>query len=49
MEKSDKKFEIKIIGNAETANIPKESLEVFVIAIAEKIKELIHEESEKGG
>lgn len=47
MKRSDRTFEIEIIGNVQIGNIPKENWELFVTAIAEKIEELAREESEE--
>ncbi len=49
MKKSDRTFEIEIIGNVQVGNIPKENWELFVTAIAEKIEELACEEPEETG
>ena len=47
VKRSDRTFEIEIIGNVQIGNIPKENWELFVTAIAEKIEELAREESEE--
>lgn len=49
MKRSDRTFEIEIIGNVQAENIPKENWELFVTAIAEKIEELAREDPEETG
>lgn len=49
VKRSDRTFEIEIIGAVQVANIPKENWELFVTAIAEKIEELAREEPEETG
>ena len=49
VKKSDRTFEIEIIGDVQVENIPKENWELFVAAIAEKVEELAREESKKTG
>ena len=49
MKRSDRTFEIEIIGAVQVANIPKENWELFVTAIAEKNEELAREEPEETG
>ena len=49
MKKSDRTFEIEIIGDVQVENISKENWELFVTAIAEKIEELAREEPEETG
>ena len=49
MKRSDRTFEIEIVGDVQVENIPKENWELFVAAIPEKIEELAREESEKTG
>lgn len=49
VKRSDRTFEIEIIGDVQVANIPKENWELFVTAIAEKIEELAREEPEETG
>ena len=47
MKRSDRTFEIEIIGNVQAENVPKENWELFVTAIAEKIEELAREDPEE--
>ena len=49
MKKSDRTFEIEIIGDVQVENIPKENWELFVAAIAEKLEELAREEPKETG
>ena len=47
VKRSDRTFEIEIIGDVQIGNIPKENWELFVAAIAEKIEELAREDLEE--
>lgn len=47
MKKSDRTFEIEIIGDVQVENIPKENWELFATAIAEKLEELACKEPEE--
>ena len=49
VKRSDRTFEIEIIGNVQVENIPKENWELFVTAIAKKIEELAREDPEETG
>ena len=49
VKRSDRTFEIEIIGDVQVGNIPKENWELFVTAIAEKLEELAREEPEETG
>lgn len=49
MKRSDRTFEIEIIGNVQVENIPKGNWELFVAAIAEKLEELAREEPKETG
>lgn len=49
MKRSDRTFEIEIVGDVQVESIPKENCELFVTAIAEKIEELAREEPEETG
>lgn len=47
VKRSDRTFEIEIIGNVQIGNIPKENWELFATAIAEKLEELACKEPEE--
>ena len=49
VKRSDRTFEIEIVGDVQVENISKENWELFVTAIAEKIEELAREEPEETG
>lgn len=49
VKRSDRTFEIEIVGDVQVESIPKENCELFVTAIAEKIEELAREEPEETG
>ena len=49
VKRSDRTFEIEIIGNVQVENIPKGNWELFVAAIAEKLEELAREEPKETG